>query len=430
MKKSVVFILVFVLMISGARAQSTAGTGFLGTFASQSCTALYNNQVSIPGGTTVAIFPSVFVNGNLGLSVGELALAVVLAVFGIIAVAYGVGYGFGIRKLVEFAKAETLESVFNLVLIMVIAGTLVISSNYAGFFGYLTNAYSGQTSASQFTGSTNAVYDGLCQNLINTQIGPSISALALTLINLPLYTMISSLSMTVSPALPGLPNFVPSMTFKPLGGVDLNYQAVVFLLLPIFITLFLGITINLLFLFIFFLFPVFLYLGVLFRSFPWTRAAGGALLALFISFYIVFPALYYPVTILASGQIYTAQNSAACTSFSPNSGFGNCQSPATTYGYFLQNVIGGNVAQFSSLLSKSPLAGAGVLAFVASLPYLNPGLVFIQLMDVYISYLAFALLNLIGLAIAFIISFDLLEALGDFLGSPSLTSGRIFERLI
>ena len=51
-------------------------------------------------------------------------------------------------------------------------------------------------------------------------------------------------------------------------------------------------------------------------------------------------------------------------------------------------------------------------------------------MDVYISYLAFALLNLIGLAIAFIISFDLLEALGDFLGSPSLTSGRIFERLI
>ena len=141
MKKSVVFILVFMLMISGARAQSTSGTGFLGTFASQSCSALYSNQVSVPGGTTAAIFPSVFVNGNLGLSVGELALAVVLAVFGIIAVAYGVGYGFGIRKLMEFAKAETLESVFNLVLIMVIAGTLAISSNYAGFFGYLTNAY-------------------------------------------------------------------------------------------------------------------------------------------------------------------------------------------------------------------------------------------------------------------------------------------------
>ncbi len=411
MRKSIVFILAFVLATGSAWAQTTGTTSFLGTFASQSCTALYSNQISVPGGGTSPMFPSVFVNGNLGLSVGELALTVVLAVFGILALAYGIGYGFGIRKLVEFAKSEALESTFNLILIMIISGTLVISSNYAGFFGYLTNAYSGQTGTVQNTGGSSAIYSGLCQNLINTQIGPSVASLALTLINLPLYTLMSSLSLSASPSLPGLSNLVPSVTFKPLSGVDLNYQAVVFLLLPIFVTLFMGITMNLLFLFIYFLFPIFLYLGVLFRSFPWTRAAGGALLALFISFYLVFPALYYPVTVLASGQIYAAQNSAVCTPYSPNSGFGSCQAPSTIYSYFTQKVT-------------------NILVYIATLPNLNPGQVFIQLMDVYISYLAFALLNLIGLAIAFIISFDLLETLGDFLGSPSLTSGRIFERMI
>jgi hypothetical protein len=421
MRKILVLIFLCILLIGSVSAQSatsspSAPAGFLGTFATQTCSALYSNQVTLPptggsdvaptGGGTAQIFPSVFVNGNLGLNIAELALLVVLAVFCILALAYGIGYGFGISKLVQFARTEALESVLNIILIGVIAGSLAATSSYAGFFGSLASSYSSQPSPQFGT----ALYTGICQNIINTQIGPSISTFILTLANLPLYSLIGSLSLTTSPATPGLSNFVPTITFKPLDGVQLYYQLVVFLLLPLSITLFLGVTTNFLLLTIYFLFPAFLYLGVLLRSFPWTRAAGGALLALFISFYIIFPALYYPVTALASSQIYTATNS-ACIINSPNSGFGNCQSSSGIYSWFLTHAI-------------------SILTFIVSLPFLNPGQVFIQLIDAYISYIATAVLNLIGFSIALLISFDLLEALGDFLGSPSLTSGRLLERLI
>lgn len=439
MRKILVLIFLSILLIGTTGAQSitsspSAPAGFLGTFATQTCSALYSNQVTLPptggsamaptGGGATQVFPSIFVNGNLGLNIAELALLVVLGVFCILALAYGIGYAFGISKLVQFARTEALESVLNIILIGVIAGSLATTASYAGFFGSLASSYSSQPSPQY--GS--ALYMGICQNIINTQIGPSISTLILTFANIPFYSLISSLSLTTSPATPGLSNFVPSITFKPLDGVQMYYQLVVFLLLPLSITLFLGVTTNFLLLTIYFLFPAFLYLGVLLRSFPWTRAAGGALLALFISFYIIFPALYYPVTALASSQIYTATNS-ACVANSPNSGFGTCQSPSLIYSWFLTNAAG-LPTQLSTLSLSNPLSSVSILTFVASLPFLNPGQVFIQLIDAYISYIATAVLNLIGFSIALLISFDLLEALGDFLGSPSLTSGRLLERLI
>ena len=50
--------------------------------------------------------------------------------------------------------------------------------------------------------------------------------------------------------------------------------------------------------------------------------------------------------------------------------------------------------------------------------------------EIYASMVAAFALEFIGFAIAFLISYDLLEVFGDLFGSPSLQANRILSRLI
>jgi|GEM_PF-3422120 hypothetical protein len=375
--------------------------------AAQYCGQLYSDSVtsSTAGGTGGQIVSNVFSGGLTGGGVLSLALLIVVMVLAVLAIVYGVGYGFGIRKMVEFAKTEYLESIFNIVLIVLIAGGFAGVGNVAGFFAGMASASS---LSSSYLPPSNIMqlYSGICNNTIKGQVAPAVGNIAKTLLNLPVYTFLQSFTIALTP--PAIfSDFSPGVIFKPLYGTNIDYQLIVFLLMPLFLTVFIGITVIFMFFLIYFLFPIFLYAGILLRSFPWTRAAGGALLALFIAFYIVLPVLYYPLLAVAAKQVSSAPN-VQCSSQSLG---GDCQTPD---------------AIASSGWMNSFFGALGTLGSV----FPSPTTLFIELTDGYVSFLAFAVLEFIGFGIALIISFDLLEALGDFLGAPSLQSGRLLERLI
>jgi hypothetical protein len=138
------------------------------------------------------------------------------------------------------------------------------------------------------------------------------------------------------------------------------------------------------------LFPIFFYLGIIFRTFPWTRAAGGSFLGLFLAFYLMFPTILY---LLISAIPPTASLTI--------SGAG---SPAS----IISNINPLNIfaGDFASLLGFQAITE------------------FIQ------ETLSQVLYLLIAILISFIISFDFMEAVGDLLGAPSLRSDNTLRKVI
>ncbi|MCL5239063.1 MAG: hypothetical protein M1286_01145 [Candidatus Marsarchaeota archaeon] len=141
------------------------------------------------------------------------------------------------------------------------------------------------------------------------------------------------------------------------------------------------------------LFPIFLYAGVLLRSFPWTRAAGGTLIALFIAFYIVFPSLLYPFT-----------------TYLPQIATGLQQLSASASGVQA-------IWQFST----------GTVG--ALLPFVGGSFISSEVNGFAIA-VSNAAVQLVGLVISFLISFDLVETFGDMLGSPSLQAKGLLSKVI
>ena len=406
-----IFLLSLALLPSFSNAQTaTPGFGF-GSY----CSSFYQNA---NGAVSNAFVKGVFSGGIVSL-----ALLIVLFVVVSLSVVYGIGIGFGINKLTEFAKTEYIESFFNIVLIIVLAGSFMTIGKYAQFFTSLASSNLPSTSQPNLGGSVISMYEGICTGLIYSQILPSIGAIySIYAAQMP-YSAISSLKINLNiPALTtGMASdFIPSFSFGPWEGLNIYGDVLLFEFAPLAMILFLGISVIFLFYLIYFLFPVFLYLGVLLRSFPWTRAAGGSMLALFISFYIIFPALYYPFSVLGNTYLSSLGSASLQQEICSLMGqIGNCknyQSPGTFSTIF-------NYA--STLFSNFFTASSSIL-----LAFTGPGNLFIVVSETYTNVIAASILKLLGLTIAFIISFDLLEALGDFLGSPSLQSDRVLSRII
>lgn len=433
---AILYFTALLLFLTGVAGAQTTGTSSSSQVSY--CTDLFSNSYSGHAIVTNIFNPSANNTSNFFTGILEYSLLIVFLVLVLLAVLYGIGYGFGISKLVEFVKTEYIESFFNILMILVIAGGLATMGNFAAFFANIA-----QVSASSQIGSgtqgitlTNGVgnlYTTICSNIISTQIIPIIGVFVGTLIVQPLYDLASSASVKIFIGSFG------SISLTPLQGLGVFYQLLIFEESPVFVLVFFGIAVIFMFYVIYFLFPLFLYLGVLFRSFPWTRAAGGSFLALFISFYIVLPALYYPFTVFGSNTFGNTQNASPTlctfediTNFSGSVTEGaigvtnyvptqNCSNSTTgptaltnAWAFFSTNVL----QKFGAFVQA---------AFGLFLGGANP---FITNIDLYSEVIAFAVAKLIGLGIALIISFDLLESLGDLLGSPSLQSGRVLERII
>lgn len=419
MRRIILYCALLVLLLTGAvGAQSTTQSGY--------CTSLFQNQLSsgagasgVSGNVVSAAFSgSGTASGSPIPGILDTAFIIVMLVLILLSALYAIGMGFGISKLVAFVKTEYIESFFNIIIILAIFGGVAAIGGYSSFFTKLPGLGGlGQYSVPSSSGGlTYNLYTGICTNIINEQVLPSLLGLVSLTVQQPLYSAAESFVIGVTPSASA--GYIPGFSIQPLNGLHVYYELILFELSPLIMIIFLGIAVIFLFFVIFFLFPIFLYAGILLRSFPWTRAAGGSLLALFIAFYVVFPALYYPFTAAVVYQTSgTAQSNPECSmeqiQFAAEQGTYACLDLSGVWSF-----ITGVTTRLSTFISAAySLLNGGGNAFVTNL-------------DVYVGILADAIVELLGLGIAFIISFDLLEALGDLLGSPSLQSSRLLERII
>lgn len=320
------------------------------------------------------------INENVVLDI----IPILLSMTAVIALAYLFGYTFRIDRLLRFSKTELGELIVTGIVVAVFVGGILSVSNPASF----TNTFN--TDCQQLY--TNFfIMLGEFRGLILSQF---------------VLSFISSTSFSITH------NYWGIQSAQPLAGLSFISTVVIAALVNIAFA-FTGVQLAITFLLgIFFaLLPLFFYAGIILRTFPWTRAIGGAFLGLFLAFYVAFPALLSLMLIS-----YCPAN--------PNPGYqGSCLAPALGS----SNYIGGH-------LSKAPTGNIGVVSSIGNFESYFSGWdlspILLQFASSVSDVIAPSLSNIIAILIAFLISYDLMEALGDLLGSPSLSSSRTLSKLL
>lgn len=369
----------FFILVASSGAQSVAG-GIAQWFnlPSTFCSSLFSPTTQSP----------LAVAGNYTTLLG-ISLLVVLVVLTVLGLVYGFGVAFKVDSLKSFARSEYLESFFNIVLIVLIGSGLAFAGSAISFIANLglagTQAITSQAGAAQAVqvSTVDQVYGGICNNYVysginvafNNLFSAEVTSFVLSeLAGMPVKMMPGGIGVRFSPLLGTIP------MINVINTQIMIFEAIAGLLLAI--TFFLYIVYS--------LFPVFLYAGILLRSFPWTRAAGGAFIALFIAFYIVFPAILYPFTIYM-GNFYSA--------------------------------LGVNASGFATF-------SFGALLEVPTALLGSNGTPMLDEMDGFAQTAGLVGLQLMGVLIGLVVSFDLVEAIGKLLGAPSAHSRTLLGKLL
>lgn len=339
-------------------------------------------------------------------SLVSVAVLIILAVLMITGIVYAFGFAFQVQSLLNFAKSEFLESAFNLVLIAAVGFTVAFAASPLYF---LTNLASSQASGSgtSLSGtSTQSLYTTLCENVQNNIVISGIANWFGVFLNL----YITEILAVGTPPNGGLTlHIMPNgdgVAFTPFQGLTVVTALLWDMQTTYFGSIFMGMFIIILLFLVYFLFPIFFYVGIVLRSFPWTRAAGGSFIAMFISFYIVFPALIYPFSI----------NNSVNQNANPGGGQGFCSN-----------------SQFSSQFGQLCNSGSFITSSFGSYTNLvnfDFGSLYYSEVYGFIEGIEFIGLNLIGLIIALIISYEMIEKIGSLLGSPSLQGSRALSRIL
>jgi len=386
----------------------------IGTAHAQSGIIDFSNTCSyfFGQGGIASSFPWLGANFDSYNFVLQVSLLIVGMVFAVLAILYAIGYGFGIPKLLAFVKTEYLESFLNILIIAVLfsgaavlTGGMVFISNLGN--AVITAAGAGGT-APAVALSTNpasgyqditGIYSSVCQTYMNDAIS-----------HLEGLTGLNALSYGYSIAAGFQINLMPNgmgISLAPLSGVT-PYLLLIGFLSPL-ISGVVGIEIGVVFfmVIVYYLFPLLLFIGVLMRSFPWTRAAGGTLLALFIGFYVFFPALIYPFTSIN----YHCLAQASCSS-------GQYALSASSVGS-----AGSATDPFAQLQAiASGISQSATQSVIQS--------EFIDIFDFYIFSIINATFQIFGIIISFVISYSLLEGFADLLGAPSLQARDMLKKVI
>lgn len=364
MRKTILALSFFFLM-------SLAGAQLTGT-----CSQLF-------GGPMPLYAPGFF--GGV-ISVSFLIVLLVLSLLGIV---YAIGTALDIDALKKFVKSEFLQSLANVAILGAIGAGLAFSSGLILFISNIA-ALGGQVIgvSPPVSGNAQTIYMSLCTTYLEYNVDSLISPtgyIVETYSQQVILSAFQSLNIDLEPNRFGF-EVQPFAGLEPVIGV-IGEQLGIFMAI---VGVFIGIS---LFLFLIYsLFPIFLYAGILLRSFPWTRAAGGSLIVLFIAFYIVFPAILYPFSVYTAG------------SFMPISGL----SLVDVFSFSLSAVIP------LSYLFANPLTGNPVLNEIRSFSGAISGLAVL----------------LLGIVISVAVSFDVVEILGDLLGAPSLQAKKMLENVI
>ncbi|MGI0100537.1 MAG: hypothetical protein ACREBH_02355 [Candidatus Micrarchaeaceae archaeon] len=324
-------------------------------------------------------------------SIINISLLIMLTMLLVVALLYIISYVLDTQLLRNLAKAEIGEIFITLIIIGVFIGTFNLGSS--AFNSSNALALGGSSFGRN-------LYVNDCTYLTTTSLQLLFPLFSINIARLFLNTL-TSVKLTYEPALFGL-------SVSPLLGYSLINSAVGVLVDATwaFIISTLGVTVMLGF--IWGVFPIFLYAGIILRTLPWTRAAGGAFLGLFAGFYIVFPMILH---VMLAG--YVSSITTVVTSSNP-----------TQIGSLIGTVVGGATGAELGLPGILSSFGAYIGGFwgTAAAEGLIGG---------YLNYvLEPAAFTIFAIIISFIISFDFAEAMGDLLGAPSLSASNIWHRVL
>lgn len=363
----------------------------------------YASNAQIGASFCPALFPStgiVLRNTNVYTTLISVSLLITIMVLTALGLVYAIGYAFGLEKLKSFTKTEFLESSINVIIIVLIAGGLAFADGGIAFFSNVGLAGLQSVTSVPITAPTSAqsVYTQICTLYLDKGFNVFLSNwLPTVLTSSVLLGALQNLKISISLLNAIDFSFQPFAGLKVLGSI-LNQQATLFGGAAILL-----VAVIFMLVIIYFLFPLFLFVGVFLRSFPWTRAAGGTFLALFISFYIVFPALIYPfAAVMSIEQTSTSQLNALGSSLFTN-----------TFSNTISSFQSSSSSFFLSTLPTSEAVNPAAIIFSAP-----------QEINAYGQAISALGIQVLGILISATISLDLVEAFGDLLGAPSLEHGK------
>ncbi len=347
-----------------------------------------------PNGIFSAQYAGVLAGITSYTGLANIAILIVLVDFSIMSVAYAFGTAFQITNLINFAKTELLEGVFNVAILAAVG--IAILSVYPAMAFFINIAQLSSTAPPPLPGNSLGIYSALCNDISVNIINPGFTnwiGLTITLFTANTLQSINILA---------IPNSY-GYAYQPFAGLALLIQLLWDDQTAFFGTMFFGMFLVVLIFVIYYLFPLFLYTGIALRSFPWTRAAGGSFVALFIAFYIIFPALMLPFV-------------------STTSTLGICAPPTggSTYVNPLCNTGSFTVGSVRSILSFVNPFGH---------PF-NFGEVYYADVTEFVSGFFQIGLNMFGLVIALLISYEIVEKIGSILGAPSMSAQRALSRIL
>ena len=231
-----------------------------------------------PNGQGLIDPSKVIFSGNSGAAQSILAvsLLIMIVMSFAIAIIYSIGYAFRLDKLLRFAKSEIGEIILTLLIVLLFIGTFTITSASIGtknFFAAGSGVLNNNVFISDCSMLAQESFD-----LIGPMFGYGWQSVLLT--------MVGSLTIRL------MPNYM-GISFRPLAGISALSPLINTFIFGTggFIMILMGVAVFIVI--IYALFPLFLYLGIILRTLPWTRPAGGAFLGMFMAFYIMFPLLIY-----------------------------------------------------------------------------------------------------------------------------------------
>ncbi len=298
-----------------------------------------------------------------------IAYYIMLVMASITGLVYAIGYALNIGNLVRFAKSEIGEIILTAVIIAVFAG-----------FIYGMNGI-----ASISFGSSTTVFQADCGYVAQASVN------VLDAMYTYFYPLNMKLEAIEGVGIQAAPNDF-GVTFSPFTGFGyvkdtttklMDFTGAIAIML-VGIAVFLGILYS--------VFPMFLFLGIVLRTLPVTRPAGGGFLGFFVGFYILFPAMMFFMLALPA-QSSTLQGGGVVSSLQATTNF------FTSASSFYSAVFGS--------LTITDILSNFVTHVVDTVFY-----------------------TLLVVVISIIVSFDMSELLAGVIGAPSLSSRQMLRRII
>ena len=232
-------------------------------------------------GYCAPLFPQsigIFPNGSSS-SFGTMIVIAVLAMLAMLSlsgIAYAFGRSFGIRRLQNFGRQEVVEVLLTGIIVLVFIGTFTIGNSLStspNAGSVLSGPTNGQLTYGTFSNACTALSSAAITGIGNVLTLSVDQALLSVMFKLRISAVIKFIGIVFWP---GYGFWVTNMAINEavsLSGALIAASMGTVALLSI----------------IYQIFPLFLYAGIVLRTLPWTRRAGGSFLGLFFGFYIFFP---------------------------------------------------------------------------------------------------------------------------------------------